>query len=523
MTQDGSDARVAQQAGDLAVGEDGHQHGGSIPKLETGIAGFDDMTMGGIPRRRATVLAGQAGSAKTVFSGQFLAEGVRRGQPGVFVTLEEPADDLRENLSTLGCDIAGWERAGDWRFVDASPLMRLGPDGQARVEPYRIETLVAQIGHAVDATGAQRLVLDSLNAMLALQDDPRIARQALRSLIGSLRGLGLTVMLTVETPADPGTALSSYGIEEFVADNVVLLHNVLEGRVRRRTVEVLKMRGAMHHRGEVPFTVLPGQGVVVLPMTRQHVETPDPTRVTSGDPAFDEMLRGGFFTASVALIAGPTGTGKSMLATQFLGGACENGERALLFAFEESRGQVLRSAAGWGRDFAGWERDGLLHIAASYPDVASLDDHLVQIQEVVRRFRPARVAVDSLSALERLGTNESYREFVTRLTAFLKQEQVLTMVTVSSSALLGGTSVAEGHISPLTDAIVLLRYAEVAGSVRRAVAVIKLRGSGHDERIRQFTIGSQGLELAGAFDTVTGILSGHPVPFLDGRSSAASR
>ncbi|GAC1322719.1 MAG: circadian clock protein KaiC [Mycobacteriales bacterium] len=508
MTQDGNDARAAHLAGSVPVGEDGHQHGASIAKMETGILGFDDMTMGGLPRRRATVLAGQAGSAKTVFAGQFLAEGVRRGQPGVFVTLEEPAADLRANLSTLGCDIAGWEAAGDWRFVDASPLMRLGPDGDARIEPYRLETLTAQIGHAVDATGAERLVLDSLNAMLALNSDSRVARQMLRSLIGTLRGLGLTVMLTVETPNDPGTALSSYGIEEFVADNVVLLHNVLEGKVRRRTVEVLKMRGAMHHRGEVPFTVLPGQGVVVLPMSRQHAETPDPTRVSTGDPQLDEMLHGGLFSASVVLVAGPTGTGKTMLSTAFLSGALERGERALLVAFEESRSQVLRNAAGWGRDFAGWERDGRLQIAASYPDVASLDDHLVEIQEVVRRFRPARVAVDSLSALERLFTNDSYREFVTRLTAFLKQEQVLTMVTVSSSALLGGTSVAEGHISPLTDAIVLLRYAEVAGYIRRAIAVIKLRGSGHDERIRQFTIGRNGLELGGAFETVTGILSG---------------
>jgi KaiC/GvpD/RAD55 family RecA-like ATPase len=283
--------------------------------------------MGGLPARRATVVAGQAGSAKTVFAAQFLAEGIRAGQAGVFVTLEEPAADLRVNLGTLGFDVAGWEEQERWRFVDASPVVRSGG-----VTAYSLETLAAQVGHAVDATGADRLVLDSLNAVLALHEDIAVARQMLRSLIAMLRGLGLTVVLTVETPGDPGGTLSRYGIEEFVADSVVLLRNVREGTFRRRTVEVLKMRGAMHHKGDVPFTVVPGQGMVVLPVREPEQEALEDARLSTGNAELDRMTSGGLFRGSCALISGPTGTGKTLLATQFLAAGAKAGERAVLFS-----------------------------------------------------------------------------------------------------------------------------------------------------------------------------------------------
>lgn len=500
-------APASRSGGAPALGEDGGEVGGSIPKLETGIPGFDIVTMGGLPQGRATVLAGQAGSAKTVFAGQFLAEGVRRGQPGVFVSLEEPASDLRANLQTLGHDIAVWEAAQDWRFVDASPLVQLGSASPA-VEPYRLETLAAQISHAVDATGARRLVLDSLNAVLALHDDPVTARQLLRALISSMRALGLTIVLTVETSHDPARALSSYGIEEFVADNVVLLHNIREGRVRRRTVEVLKMRGAMHHKGEASFTVLPGRGVVVLPTShRTRLMGATVRRITSGNEGLDAMLHGGLQDASVALVAGPTGTGKTLLATEFLAGACEAGQRGLLLAYEESHDQVLRNAAGWGRDFAGYEERDVLRVSTLSPDAASLDDHLVEIQDVVARYGPTRVAVDSLSSLERLGTSESYREFATRLTSFLKHEQIATLITLASAGLPSQATVSEAHITALADAIVLLRHVEVDSTMRRAVAVLKLRGSAHEDRIRSFTIGGCGMQVGEPFTGVASVIS----------------
>lgn len=503
-----SPAGRARRAGLLMLGQDGHEAGASVPKLRTGISGFDHVTMGGLPARRATVVAGQAGSAKTVFAAQFLAEGVRRGQPGVFVTFEEPAADLRANLRTLGWDVPVWEEAGDWRFVDASPVVRATGD----TAPYSLETLVAQVGQAVDATGAERIVLDSITAVLALHDDPAAVRQLLRSLVVRLRSAGLTVLLTVETPGDPGGTLSRYGIEEFVADNVVLLRNVREGPFRRRTLEVLKMRGAMHHKGDVPFTVVPGQGLVVLPVRPPSDASGSDERVGFGNPGLDEMTGGGLFRGSCALAAGPTGVGKTLLAMDFLAAGCARGERGVLFAYEETREQVLRNARGWGHDFEALERDGLLTIVSVYPEVASLDDHLVEIKAVVDQVQPSRLVVDSLSALERLGSGPSYRALVIGLTSYVKEVGVVSVVTAASADLIGGTSVTESHISGLIDAIVLLRYVEQDSAVRRGVAVLKMRGSAHDDHIREFeVVDGTGMVVGEPFAGLSSVLTGAPV------------
>ena len=503
-------AGAARLSGALRLGEDGHEEGASVRKLATGIAGFDHVAMGGLPARRATVVAGQAGSAKTVFAAQFLAEGVRRRQPGVFVTLEEPAADLRANLRTLGWDVEAWEAAGDWRFVDASPLVR-GGDVYERA-PYSMDTLAAQIGHAVDATGAERLVLDSLNAVLSLHEDAVTARQLLRALISSLRGMGLTVVLTVETPGDPGGTLSRYGVEEFVADNVVLLRNVREGTFRRRTVEVLKMRGAMHHKGDVGFTILPGQGLVVLPVTAPH-QAPNThhERVSSGDPGLDELTGGGLLRGSSTLLSGPTGTGKTLLATQFAADGAGKGERVLLVAYEETREQVHRNGQALGHDFAAYEEQGLLHVVSLYPEVASLDDHLVEVRDLVERLGPTRLVVDSLSALERLGSPHAYREYVIGITSFVKSEGLASLMTASSQQLLGGTSVTESHISGLIDTIVLLRHVETRSTLKRGVLVLKMRGSDHDHSIRELRVGDGRVTVGEPFEALGGVLTGQPL------------
>ena len=502
-------AGTARAAGVLRLGEDGHEEGASVRKVATGIRGFEHVSMGGLPARRATVVAGQAGSAKTVFAAQFLAEGVRRGQPGVFVTLEEPAQDLRANLLTLGCDLTSWEQAGDWRFVDASPLARAdAPQGHA---PYSMETLAAQIGHAVDATGAERLALDSLNAVLAMQEDVVAARQLLRSLIASLRAMGLTVVLTLETPGDPGGTLSRYGVEEFVADNVVLLRNVREGSYRRRTLEVLKMRGAMHHKGDVGFTVVPGQGLVVLPITAPHQDPQAGSeRVPSGNAGLDRMTHGGLLRGSSALLSGPTGTGKTLLATQFAAAGARAGERALVVAYEETPEQVRANGRALGHDFAAYEEQGLLDIVSLYPEVASLDDHLVEIRDLVERLQPERLVLDSLSALERLGSGVAYREFVISITSFIKTVGLASVMTAASSQVVGATSVTESHISGLIDTIVLLRHVEHESSLKRGILVLKMRGSSHDHQIRELLVRDGDLVVGEPFAGLGGVLSGQP-------------
>jgi circadian clock protein KaiC len=492
--------RGARAADAVVLGEQdtlGTRLGLSVPKMPTGIPGFDAVTMGGLPRRRATVLAGQAGSGKTVFGAHFLAEGMRRGEPGVFVTLEEPAGDLRANLATLGWDIEAWEAAGDFAIVDASPLIR--DDGAANA--YNFETLAAQIGHAVDRTGADRLVLDSLNTVLAFEDNVALARQKLRRLISSLRGMGLTVILTVETPDDPGVTLSRFGIEEFVADCVILLRHIHEGKVRRRSVEVLKMRGAMHRKGDYGFTVLPGQGVVVLPQAViQYGQEINPRRVSSGNSGVDEMSGGGFFQDSIVLVSGPTGSGKTLLGSQFLAAGGDAGDRVLLFSYEESPGQLFRNAASWGIDLVKHQESGNLKVVALYPEVASLDDHLIEIMEIVDTYQPKRIVIDSLSSLERIGSTSAYREFVLGMAAFVKQEQITTLVTMTTQNLLGGDSLSDGHISTLTDAILVLRYARAPGRIDRVMSLLKMRGSAHDRMVRSYDITETGLQVGEPYD-----------------------
>jgi circadian clock protein KaiC len=488
----------------MGAGRPAHR---GVEKLETGIAGFDYVTMGGLPRRRTAVIAGPAGSAKTVFLSQFLAEGVRRGEPGVYVTLEEPAEDLRTNLITLGIDVSPYEERGEWAFVDASPL--LTPDG-SQLAPYHVDTLMSQIGHAVDRTGAVRLGVDSINSMLSLVPDEGLARQQLRYLAAGLRRMGLTSVLTLESSPD-----RDLGIEEYVADTVILLRNIRERKIRRRTVEVLKMRGAPHRKGDYPFTVLPGRGIVVLPLSAAGLlQQSSASRVSSGNTELDALCEGGFFRDSVVLVSGATGTGKTLLATEFIAGGAALGERSLYFAFEEGRDQIARNAAGWGYDFAKLEADNLLRIVPLYPEMSSLEDHLVEIKTAIDSYRPTRVAIDSLSALERVGSTEGYREFALGLTAFVKEQRITTLFTAATPALFGGTSITEGHISTLTDSIILLRYVEIQGTVNRGITVLKMRGSRHDNQIRRFHIDSSGMRIGEPYRRVGGILSGNVVNLL---------
>lgn len=480
-----------------------------LERVETGVPGLDHVTRGGFPKGRVAVVAGPAGSAKTVLAGQFLASGAQAGHPGVFVTLEESADDLRRNLATLGFDVEALEERGDFAFVDGSPRYDTTAD---EVAPLHVDTLLAQIGQALDRTGAERVVLDSFGAAYAFEDDALMARQRLRGLLAELRRLGTTVLLTVETEHTGDSTFTANGIEQYVADSVILLRNDLEAEARRRTIEVLKMRGAEHRRGQFPCTVLPGQGFVVLPLSVQNLDQrSSDTRVSSGNPEVDALCGGGFFRDSIVLVSGATGTGKTLLVTEFLAGGVQAEEKSLMLAFEESHDQLHRNARGWGYDFEQAEKEGLLKVVATYPETATLEDHLVVIKDAIEEFGPSRIAIDSLSALERIGSRKAFREFIIGLTSFVKSKQTIGLFTASTDTLLGGTSVTETHISTLTDSIIVLRYVEVFGAVKRGMTVLKMRGSAHDRDIREYTIDGSGLHVGEPFRTVAGILSGNVV------------
>jgi len=375
--------------------------------------------------------------------------------------------------------------------------------------PQGRTTLLARIQHAIDKVGASRVSIDSLGAIFGKFDNHHVVRGELLRISVTLKKTGVTSLMTVERNQEYGD-IARHGIEEFVADNVIILRNVLEAESRRRTMEILKFRGTDHRKGEHPFSIVADGGIVGVPLSTVKLNhRSSHIRVSSGSNKLDTMCGGGFFRDSIVLISGATGTGKTLMATSFIGGAAEN-ERSLFFAFEESRDQLFRNADGWGVDFKQMEEEGRLKVVCTYPETIGLEEHLIEMKKVITRFKPTRIAVDSLSALERGATPKSFREFVIGLTSFIKQQEIVGVFTSVTPTLMGGTSITEAHISTVTDTIILLRYVELFGEISRGIAVLKMRGSRHEKEIREFNIDHTGMHVGKPFRNITGILTGNP-------------
>lgn len=476
-------------------------------KVPTGIPGLDALTLGGFPSRRVSLVVGAPGTGKTVLACQYLAAGARATEPGVFVTFEEPAQDIAGNVASLGWPVAEWMEADLWRFVDASAR----DDESVVGGDFDLAPLLARILAAAEEIGAVRVVLDTPDALFGRLGNDAVIRAELRRIADAMRQAGLTTLMTTGV-TEPADTSPPHGVEEFVADHVIVMRHELDEERRRRTIEVMKMRGSSHLEGRYPFTIVAGEGVTLVPMaTMGGVQGSSEERVTSGAPAIDAMCGGGLFRGAVVLASGATGTGKTLLTSHFVAGAKDIGEKTLLLAYEENHDQILRNARAWGFDFASMERDGSLVIEANYPEAMSLQKHLVRVKELIEEHDPQRIAVDSLSALERGGSERSFREFVMTLTSIVKARNATAIYTNSTPSLTGGTSITETHISTLTDSIIMLRYVEMYGEMRRGLTVLKMRGSGHDKLIREFTIDGTGLNVGEAFTNVTGILTGTPV------------
>ena len=466
----------------------------AIERTPTGISGFAEVTMGGLPRGRATLVTGTAGSGKTLFAIEFLAHGIEDfDEPGVFVTFEETADDIRRSAASFGLPIEQWEADGKWAFLDASASM---VDDAVIIGSYDFGGLNARVENAVHRVGARRVSIDSIGAILVRFPDLAVVRHEVFRLVASLEQLGVTSVITSERTSEYDGA-SRHGVEEFVVDNVIILRNALHGERRRRTIEVVKFRAAAHRSGEWLFTIDPEEGIVVIPLAfLVPRDRASETRVSTGNAGLDQMCGGGVWQDAITLLTGPTGSGKTLSSLRFMATGVAAGQRCLYYSFDENREQLRRSAASWGLDLAAMEQSGLLRAICEYPEVASLEDHFLRLRRAVEDFSPQRLVIDSLSALERIVTPQGLLELVLALVGLLRQREVTTLLTAAPAG--RTTSVLPPiatEMASLVDVSIMLRYVEHAGRLGRVIAVIQTRGSAHDPSVREVTVEPDGLHI----------------------------
>ncbi|QUQ65885.1 circadian clock protein KaiC [Kutzneria sp. CA-103260] len=482
----------------------------AIKRYPTGINGFDHVALGGLPAGRSTLVSGTTGTGKTLFAVEFLARGIQRfDERGVFVNFEEPPADIRRNAVSLGIPIEQWEREGKWVFVDAAAN---ADEDVSIVGAYDFGGLAARIKHAVREVGAARVSLDSLGSIFSRFPDTTRVRQELHRIAHVLSQLEVTSVLTAERTSEYD-GISRHNVEEFVLDNVIILRNVLVNERRRRTVEVVKFRGTTHRTGEWLFTIDPQDGIVVMPLAfLTPLAAASRVRVSFGNTGLDEMCGGGLFKDAIVLLTGPSGSGKTLTALGFTASGVEAGERCLIYALDESRAQLGRNAAGWGLDLDAMEESDLLRIICDYPEVASLEDHFLRIRRAVEDFRPSRLVIDTLSALERVVSPRALLDFVISLGAVVRHHQVTTLLTSAPSGRFTPqlTPAIAAEIASLTDVTINLRYVEAAGEIQRAIAVVQTRGTTHDHSIRQVDITGDGLHIGARLSNVVGILTESP-------------
>jgi circadian clock protein KaiC len=490
-----------------------------VRKIHTMIEGFDDISHDGLPVGRTTLVSGTSGTGKTLFAVQFLYNGIIHfNEPGIFVTFEESPADIIKNAYSFGWNLQQLVDDGKLFILDASP----DPEGQDIVGNFDLSALIERIQYAIRKYKAKRVSIDSITAVFQQYDAASVVRREIFRLVARLKQVGATTIMTTERVEEYGQ-IARFGVEEFVSDNVVILRNALEGERRRRTIEILKLRGTTHMKGEYPFTIT-NQGISIFPLGAMRLtQRSSNVRVSSGVKTLDEMCGGGFFKDSIILATGATGTGKTLLVSKFLQDGCRIGERALLFAYEESRAQLSRNASSWGIDFEKLEQKGLLKILCTYPESTGLEDHLQIIKSEIAEFKPSRIAIDSLSALARGVSNNAFRQFVIGVTGFAKQEEITGFFTNTTDQFMGAHSITDSHISTITDTILMLQYVEIRGDMARAINVFKMRGSWHDKGIREYTITDQGPEIRDSFRHYERVISGSPSRIAVDEKSELSR
>jgi circadian clock protein KaiC len=487
-----------------------------IGKSRTGIAGLDEVTYGGLPKGRPTLLCGSAGCGKTLFGMTFLYIGaVEYGEPGVFLAFEERPEDLIKNVGSLNFDVE--------RLISEKKLaidhVELERTKIAESGEYDLEGLFIRLGYAIDSIGAKRVVVDTIETLFSGLENEQLLRSELRRLFEWLKEKGVTAIITGER--GEGT-LTRYGLEEYVADCVILLDNRIHDQLTTRRLRIVKYRGSAHGTNEYPF-IIDEQGVTVMPITSSGLEHGAATeRVSTGIPDLDQMLEGkGYYKDSSILVSGMAGSGKSTVAAQFADSICASGKRCVYFAMEESPHQVIRNMRSIGMDLQKWVDKNLLWFSARRPSLFGLETHLATMYRDVTDFDPAAVIVDPMSALLNAGVSHDVHSMVLRLVDFLKSRGVTALFTNLGTGA-GEVAGTEIQISSLMDTWLLLYNRETNGEHNRQLYLLKSRGMAHSNQVREFILSSEGIKLRDAYVGSEGVVTGSARLAQEAKDKAAS-
>ena len=475
---------------------------GPLPKVPSGIQGLDQITDGGLPQGRATLVSGDVGCGKTVFGVQFLIHGaLDYNEPGVLMTFEETPGELVQNMYALGFDLKALVEQGKlslhYVHIDRREIEETGE--------YDLEGLFVRLNYAIDTIGAKRVVMDTIESIFSGFSNEAILRAELRRLFRWLKDKGVTTVITAESEAGN---LSRHGLEEFLSDCVIRLDRRLSDEVSTRRVEIVKYRGSTHGANEYPFLIDRG-GISILPITAlglNHGVTTE--RFPTGIDRMDAMLGGeGFYRGSTVLISGTAGTGKTSFMGQSVEAACRRGERCLYFAFEESPDQIIRNLRSIGVDLAPWVEKGLLRFSAARPTLYGLEMHLAQMHKCVEEFGPTLVVLDPITNFVMAGSQVQVKGMLIRLIDYLKSRKIVSLYTSLTE---GGDALeqSEAGVSSLIDTWILLKFLESGGERNRALYVLKSRGMPHSNQIREYVMTSQGIQLLDVYLGPAGVLTG---------------
>jgi circadian clock protein KaiC len=479
----------------VAAESDGPAAGGKLTGLDkcpTGIEGLDEITEGGLPRGRPTLVCGGAGSGKTLLAMEFIVRGIREyGEPGVFVTFEETEEDLAKNVASLGFDLTDLQRrnelAVDYIYIERHEIEETGE--------YDLEGLFVRLGAAIDSVKAKRVAIDSLEALFGGLPNEAILRAELRRLFRWLKDRRVTAIITGEQGSN---TLTRYGLEEYVSDCVIVLNHRVVNQVATRRLRVVKYRGSSHGTSEYP-TMIDETGLSVLPISSLSLDySVTVERVSTGVGWLDEMLGGkGYFKGSSVLVSGTAGAGKSSIAAAFADNVCSTGGKCLYFSFEESPAQIVRNMASIGFDLKRHVEEGALRFHSVRPTLHGLEQHLVSIHKLVNEFQPAGVVIDPVTNLVTVGDSAEVKAMLTRMIDYLKN---LGITAVLTSLTPGGNAVEDTDVgvSSLMDTWLLLEMIQSAGERNRSLYVLKSRGMAHSNRMCPFMLTDQGITLSDA-------------------------